>query len=107
MYEIFEKLLAERGITAYKVAKETGISTGSLSDWKKGRSSPKADKLQKIADYFGVSVDYLLGNDQKEKPTSDSADGLSDYDARVLAWFHSLPPEKMQAILEIGDGPKE
>lgn len=61
MYEIFEKLLKERGISAYKVAKATGISTGSLSDWKKGRSSPKADKLQKIADYFGVSVDYLLG----------------------------------------------
>ena len=50
MYEIFEKLLMERGVTAYKVAKATGISTGSMTDWKKGRSAPKVDKLQKIAD---------------------------------------------------------
>ena len=37
---------------------------------KRGRSIPKTDKLQKIADYFGVSVDYLLGNEQKEKAPS-------------------------------------
>ena len=72
MYEIFEKLLMERGVTAYKVAKATGISTGSMTDWKKGRSAPKVDKLQKIADYFGVSVDYLLGNEPKEKTPAEA-----------------------------------
>ena len=45
MYEIFEKLLMERGVTAYKVAKATGISTGSMTDWKKGRSAPKLISL--------------------------------------------------------------
>lgn len=84
MYEIFETLLAERGVTAYQVAKATGISTGSLSDWKNGRSSPKVEKLQKIATYFGVSVDYLLGNEQKEKPATDS-DGLTEADRRDIA----------------------
>lgn len=80
MYEIFKKLLDERGVTAYQVAKATGISTGSLSDWKNGRSSPKAEKLQKIADYFGVSVDYLLGNsDEKEKPAATEDDELNEY----------------------------
>lgn len=67
MYEVFEKLLNERGVTAYKVSKETGISTATLTDWKKGRSQPKADKLQQIADYFKVSVDYLLTGEAKEK----------------------------------------
>lgn len=84
MYQIFEKLLRERGVSAYKVAKATGISTGSLSDWKKGRSSPKADKLQKIADYFGVSVDYLLGatnareedSIEKEKRLDQQLEGI-------------------------------
>lgn len=65
MYEIFEKLLIERGVTAYRVAKETGISSATLTDWKKGRSKPKMEKLQKIADYFGVSIDYLCGNEEK------------------------------------------
>lgn len=60
MYEIFERLLNQAGITAYRVSKETGIGASTFSDWKKGRSTPKQEKLQKIADYFGVSVDYLM-----------------------------------------------
>ena len=70
MYEIFDELIKQKGLSAYKVAKDTGISQTTLSDWKRGRSIPKTDKLQKIADYFGVSVDYLLGNEQKEKAPS-------------------------------------
>ena len=60
MYEIFAKLLEERGVTAYKVSKATGIAGSTFSNWKSGRSTPKQDKLQKIADYFGVSVDFLI-----------------------------------------------
>ena len=68
MYEIFVKLLEKYGITAYKVGKATGIGASTFSDWKNGRSTPKQEKLQKIADYFGVTVDYLMtGNDEKEK----------------------------------------
>lgn len=70
MYELFEKLLKERGVTAYQVSKATGISTGSLSDWKKGRSKPKPDKLKKIADYFGVTVDYLCGGNKSDPATN-------------------------------------
>lgn len=65
MYEIFERLLNERGITAYKVAQETGVTTATLSSWKKGRYTPKREKLQKIADYFGVTVDYLMTGEEK------------------------------------------
>lgn len=60
MYEIFLKLLDEKGVTAYKVGKETGIASSTFTDWKNGRSVPKQEKLQKIADYFGVSLDYLM-----------------------------------------------
>jgi transcriptional regulator with XRE-family HTH domain len=67
MYEIFEQLLQLNKVTPYKVAKETGIATATLTDWKKGRSTPKQDKLQKIADYFGVSIDYLMGGKERDK----------------------------------------
>ena len=60
MYEIFERLLRQAGVTAYRVSKETGIGASTFSDWKKGRSTPKQEKLRKIADYFGVSVEYLM-----------------------------------------------
>ena len=60
-YDVFEKLCNSRGVTPYRVAKETGVSTSTLSSWKTGRYTPKQDKLQKIADYFGVTTEYLLG----------------------------------------------
>lgn len=67
MYKNFEKLLKERGVTAYRVAKETGVTTATLTSWKQGKYTPKPEKLQKIADYFGVSVDYLMtGNETNE-----------------------------------------
>ena len=63
-YEIFEKLCDERGVKPAQVSKGTGISTATLSSWKKGKYTPKSDKLQLIADYFGVSLDYLKSGEE-------------------------------------------
>lgn len=60
MYEIFEQLLQRNGISAYRVAKEAGVTQTALSNWKNGRNTPSAPTLQKIADYFGISIDYLM-----------------------------------------------
>ena len=60
MYEKFAELLVKNNKTTYTVSKETGISQSVLSDWKRGRSNPKVDKLQKLANYFGVSIEYFL-----------------------------------------------
>lgn len=59
MYEKFAKLLEAQGVSAYKVSKETGISQATLSQWKNGQYELKADKLQKIADYFNVPLSYF------------------------------------------------
>lgn len=65
MYEIFAKLLAAKGCSAYQVSKATGISQSTLSDWKNGKTTPKADKVKKIAEFFGVSEKYLMtGSDE-------------------------------------------
>lgn len=60
MYSKYVKLRNDKGITDYRVAIDTGIRRSTFSDWKSGRSTPKQDKLQKIADFFGVSVDFLI-----------------------------------------------
>lgn len=60
MYEKFEELLKIKGVTAYRVAKDTGISSVVFTDWKNGKSKPKVDKLKILADYFGVSIEYFL-----------------------------------------------
>lgn len=59
MYQIFEELCKAHGVTPYKVSKETGISTATLTSWKKGVYEPKTDKRKQIAEYFGVSLQYL------------------------------------------------
>lgn len=84
MYEYFQRLLEKYGITAYKVAKETGISTATLTNWKRGRYTPKPDKLQKIADYFGVPLSYLLTGKEEEEVRSKSPE-LTAKDERDIA----------------------
>lgn len=81
MYDIFERLLNERGITAYRVAKETGVTTATLTNWKKGNYTPKQDKLQKIADYFGVTIEYLMTG---ENGSDDSTSSLTARDERDI-----------------------
>lgn len=60
MYEIFEKLLTDHGVTAYRVAKETGIPSSTFTEWKRGNYCPKQEKLKKIANYFNVPLEYLM-----------------------------------------------
>ena len=60
MYKKFLELLNKKGVTTYRVAKDTGISISIFSDWKSGKSNPKTDKLKKLAEYFGVTIEYFL-----------------------------------------------
>lgn len=60
MYKNFERLLVKTNKTAYQVAKDTGIAQSTLSDWKTGRSIPKADKLKVLADYFDTTIEELI-----------------------------------------------
>ena len=80
-YEVFCSLLENKKVTAYQVAKATGISSTVFSDWKSGKSKPKYDKLMKLSDYFNVDVscfgDYaafskIIGKDiSQEKEITD------------------------------------
>ena len=60
MYEYFEKLCEDRGITPYMVCKETHIAQATISAWKNGKYTPKVDKLMKIAEFFGVPLETFL-----------------------------------------------
>ena len=63
-YEVFQKLVEERGIRVADVCKATGLRQSMMSDWKRGKYSPKADKMQKIADFFHVPIDTFLAGRQ-------------------------------------------
>lgn len=59
MYEDYAKKRDELGLTDYRVSKDTGVPYSCIADWKKGRSTPKIDKIKKIAKYLKVSVNKL------------------------------------------------
>lgn len=81
LYENIINLCQEHGIKGGKMCTDLGISKGLLTDLKMGRrTGVSAVTAQKIADYFGVSVGYLLGKDnQKEKPLVNGDQELTDY----------------------------
>lgn len=60
-YDNFKKICSEKGIRPTKVISDLGLSSSNMTNWKNGRT-PKTEVAQKIADYLGVSLDYLLGN---------------------------------------------
>lgn len=59
MYAIYEKVRNEKGLSDTDVSNGTGISRGTFSHWKNGRNTPSYETLKKIADYIGVSPEYL------------------------------------------------
>jgi transcriptional regulator with XRE-family HTH domain len=62
-YSEFEKLISEKNVTSYRVATDLGFSPMTLSDWKRGESKPKTDKMIKIAEYLGVDVAVFLDDE--------------------------------------------
>lgn len=98
MYSIFEMLCEKNGITPYKVGKETGIATSTLSDWKNGKSTPKQDKLKLISDFFNVSVDYLMTGKEKEKPDIPT---FEPEHLELIELYSKLKEEQKSAVLNL------
>lgn len=65
-YEQFDSLCNSKGVKPSEVSRATGITTATLTSWKQGKYTPKQDKLQKIADFFGVSLEYLMTGKETE-----------------------------------------
>ena len=93
LYSKFEKLCEDRSVRPSDVSKATGVSTATISSWKKGRYSPKIDKLNKIADYFGVDSSYFSDEVQKSDNSDTNSSG------------YYLDPETAKAAQEVFDDP--
>ena len=96
MYEIYQKLLDMNGVKSADVARATGISNMTFSDWKNGKSTPKMDKIEKIAKYFGVTTDYMMGK-KSEVPSPSMADDHLE----LIKLYSSLSEADQKAIMQI------
>ena len=98
MYEIYEKLLKEKGLTSYKVSKATGISQTTLSAWKHSGNPPKIERLRKIAEFLGVSIDYLTGNTYDNEPAIIYRPKSKDISV-LIETAEKLDPDKLNMLL--------
>lgn len=102
-YDVFAGLCEKHGIKPSKAAEKCGINKSNVSNWKNNGYVPRGDALNKIADYFNVSADYLLGNEQKEKPAQnvqvrdehDNIVVLDDETRNLIDSLRSKPEMKM------------
>ena len=99
-YNVYVDLCNKKGITPSRAALEMGLSKVSVSNWKSRRNSPTDANLQKIADYFGVTVEYLKGKEEI-KNTPDELQ-LTEGEKMLLNLFRQIPEERQQAFLEMG-----
>ena len=99
MYEIYCKLRDEKGVKDADVAKATGITKSTFSDWKNGRSKPKDEKLLKIAEYFEVTLDYLRTGEEPSQPDSYY---LSDETAQVAQEI--FENKELRALFDVQRG---
>ena len=80
LYNRIYELCQGKGISIGKMCKDLSISRGNLTELKMERiKTLKTENLTKISEYFGVSVDYLLGKEQKEKPLVNDDEELTEY----------------------------
>ena len=80
VFERIESLRKAQGISQGKLEKELGFSNGSISKWR--NSTPTYERIQKVAEYFGVSADYLMTG---EMPTDKKEVTLTKRDERDIA----------------------
>lgn len=110
-----KELRKEKGLSQKAFSKETGVPLRTLQSWENGESQIKPEKAQQLADYFGVSVGYLLGYDKpKDNITDQFASELFGYltveekekilsDPLEQQYYLSVAFERMQNINEISE----
>lgn len=102
LYENIISLCESRGIKGGKMCTETGISKGLLTDLKMGRRrGVSAVTAQKIANYFGVSVGYLLGEEEKKENPTVEDDGISEDMQELFDCIKQLPQDKVKMLLQV------
>ena len=107
MVTLYERLVAlckERGIKGGRMCTDLGISKSLMTDLKSGRKKGvNAETAHKLAEYFGVSVGYLLGEEEKdtkkEQPTD--LDGLSEKRKALMQFAMDVPEDKAEMILRV------
>lgn len=104
-WQRFYDLCIQKGTKPNPLAKELGISSGILSKWKNEGTTPNGESLLKIANYFNVSTDYLLGlTDEAEKKTADiTADSPDPDTQKAVAYLNYIAQHDPDTLLKAAE----
>ena len=108
--DVIKELRKKRNLSAQQVADGCEMSLGVYKKYESGERGVGVPALQKLADFYGVTTDYLLGREPAPNPFSDL--NLSEEDeANVVAKYMSLPPEiracMLDVLVQLGDAAKK
>lgn len=102
LYENIENLCKQRGVNVTTMCKESGASRGSLTDLKNGRKQTlKYETLDKIASYFGTSVDTLVSGEQKENAPQQPQSEVDTAVERIRKKLESMPTAQREALMNL------
>ncbi|MFW6047190.1 MAG: helix-turn-helix domain-containing protein [Candidatus Woesearchaeota archaeon] len=111
-----KELRGEKNITQNKLAEHLGVSRSTIAGYETGKRKPEYETLQKLANYFSVSVDYLIGNTDEMKPAQKIKQAISDDPELVDFWdklsqredlkmmfkqTKDLPPKTVKQVIRI------
>ena len=102
-YDRFRQLCERKGVSCNKAALEIGLSNATPTKWKKTGATPVGDTLDKIAAYFGVTTDYLLGKETKNAPAGDGKrkDVLDEVDIAFYGDFKDLDEDDKETVRDM------
>lgn len=93
------ELRSYNSVTQNDLAKFLNTKRSTISNWESRGNEPTADYIIKIADYFGVSADYLLGRENDEGNIITVSPGLTDEEQRLIDYYRALPPELRSGVM--------
>ena len=103
LYEKIQALCKSKGVSASRMCLDLGLSKSTMSDMKNGRTKGiSVPTAQKIAGYFGITVDELYGEETKKgQPTTQMDDELSEKRKALMDFAMSVPEDKAEMILRV------
>ena len=100
--ERIRELREEFGVTQKKLSEVLGVTRTAVAKWEANENGPNSDVLLKIADYFDVSLDYLLGRtDIKKAPVESDKGDRPAMEREFMELFKLLPAEKRKTIVAV------
>ncbi len=104
--DTLKSLRAAKGLTQAEVAAELGVSLSSYQKYERDKNSvvPSLEVLERISDYYGVSIDYLLGRVPEDDYVLNALSAefnMNELEKRITKNYLSLPPKMREALMNL------